>query len=207
MTSLFTHRDKAGFSAESAFMFSKLKYKIGDRFSLSNLCALLCLLVPSVTSAHSSPALPLFPSKCLIIPFIFHDLPPSLSFSNLNFLLSSSVSLSLSDLLVSSSCDITGHCSPLGLDTWPRCQATAVKGLSVIVCLCVQPSSCTRVFMSVYSYVSERCVSDFPRFALYQCMKNDHNRSTSMLYLTSKHADGWAASALSSTTEEECALH
>ena len=144
-----------------------------------------------------------FPSKCLIIPFIFHDLPPSLSFSNLNFLLSSSVSLSLSDLLVSSSCDITGHCSPLGLDTWPRCQATAVKGLSVIVCLCVQPSSCTRVFMSVYSYVSERCVSDFPRFALYQCMKNDQNRSTSMPYLTSKHADDWAASALSSTTEEE----
>ena len=59
---------------------------------------------------------------------------PLFSSPNLNFLLSSSASLSLSDLLVSSSCDITGHCSPLGLDTRPRCQATAVKGLSVSVC-------------------------------------------------------------------------
>lgn len=109
--------------------------------------------------------------------------------------------LSPSDLLVSSSCDITGHCSLLGLDIRPRCQATAVKGLSVIVCV-----ACARmcVFMSVYSYVSERCVSDFPRLALYLCMKNDQNRSTSMLYLRSKHVDDWAASPLSSTTEEGC---
>lgn len=109
--------------------------------------------------------------------------------------------LSLSDLLVSSSCDITGHCSPLGLDTRPRCQATAVKGLSVSVC---SACACMCVFMSVYSYVSERCVSDFPRLALYLCMKNDQNRSTSVLYLRSKHVDDWAASPLSSTTEEGC---
>lgn len=55
---------------------------------------------------------------------------------------------------------------------------------------------CMCVFMSVYSYVSERCVSDFPRLALYLCMKNDQNRSTSMLYLRSKHIDDWAASPL-----------
>lgn len=69
------------------------------------------------------------------------------------------------------------------------------------------------VFMSVYSYVSERCVSDSPRLALYLCMKNDQNRSTSALYLRSKHVDDWAASLLSSTTEEEeeeeeaCGVH
>lgn len=125
---------------------------------------------------------------------------PPFSFSNSNFLFSS-VSLSSSDLLVSSSCDITGHCSPLGLDTRPRCQATAVKGLSVSVC---SPCACMCVFMSVYSYVSERCVSDFPRLALYLCMKNDQNRSTSVLYLRSKHVDDWSASPLSSTTEEGC---
>lgn len=46
-------------------------------------------------------------------------------------------------------------------------------------------------------------MSDFPCLALYLCMKNDQNRSTSMLYLRSKHVDDWAASPLSSTTEEE----
>lgn len=144
-----------------------------------------------------------FSSNPLIITsvffFFFHATFP-FSFSHSNFLLSSAVSLSLSDLLVSSSCDITGHCSLPGLDIRPRCQATAVKGLSVSVCVaCV----CLCVFMSVYSYVSERCVSDFPCLALYLCMKNDQNRSTSMLYLRSKHVDDWAASPLSSTTEEE----
>lgn len=133
------------------------------------------------------------PNPLIIIPVSLSLFlrPSPFSFSNANFLLSSSVSLSLSDLLVSSSCDITGHCSPLGLDTRPRCQATAVKGLSVSVCAAC---ACMCVFMSVYSYVSERCVSDFPRFALYLCMKNDQNRSTSMLYLRSKHVDDWAAS-------------
>lgn len=65
--------------------------------------------------------------------------------------------------------------------------------------------ACARmcVFMSVYSYVSERCVSDFPRLALYLCMKNDQYRSSPMLYLRSKHVDDWAASPLSSTVEEE----
>lgn len=125
----------------------------------------------------------------IIIPvfFFFCDLPPFLSpeqtFSSPPPSLSFSV---FSDLLVSSSCDITGHCSPLGLDIRPRCQATAVKGLSVSVCAAC---ACMCVFMSVYSYVSERCVSDFPRLALYLCMKNDQNRSTSMLYLRSKHVD------------------
>lgn len=131
----------------------------------------------------------------------FCDSPPQSFFSFHQFKLSLLLlPLSPSDLLVSSSCDITGHCSLLGLDIRPRCQATAVKGLSVIVCV-----ACARmcVFMSVYSYVSERCVSDFPRLALYLCMKNDQNRSTSMLYLRSKHVDDWAASLLSSTTEEE----
>lgn len=157
--------------------------------------------IPSLTSACSSPALPVFFQTLSSSSHSFFFLQPSpFSFSNSNFLFSSSVSLSLSDLLVSSSCDITGHCSSLGLDTRPRCQATAVKGLSVSVCA---TCACMCVFMSVYSYVSERCVSDFPRLALYLCMKNDQNRSTSMLYLRSKHVDDWAASPLSSTTEEE----
>lgn len=73
------------------------------------------------------------------------------------------------------------------------------------MCVCAS-CSCTCVFMSVYSYVSERCVSDFPRLALYLCMKNDQNRSTSMLYLRSKHMDDWAASPLSSTTEAEACV-
>lgn len=80
-----------------------------------------------------------FPSNPLIITPLFLSFffvrPSPFPFANSNFLLSSSVSLSLSDLLVSSSCDITGHCSPLGLDTRPRCQATAVKGLSESVCV------------------------------------------------------------------------
>lgn len=48
-------------------------------------------------------------------------------------------------------------------------------------------------FVSVRGSVSERCVSDFPRLALYLCMKNDQNRSTSLLYHRSKHVDdrGW----------------
>lgn len=160
------------------------------------------------------PTAPLSPCPLLHLPFLFcfkpshhHpiffcDPPPPFFFllSPIQTFSSPPASLSPLDLLVSSSCDITGHCSLLGLDIRPRCQATAVKGLSVIVCV-----ACARmcVFMSVYSYVSERCVSDFPRLALYLCMKNDQNRSTSMLYLRSKHVDDWAASLLSSTTEEE----
>lgn len=63
------------------------------------------------------------------------------------------------------------------------------------------------MFMSVHSYVSERCVSDFLRLALYLCMRNDQNRSTSALYLRSKLTDDWAASPLSSTTEEEACVY
>lgn len=165
----------------------------------------------AISFVHLSPCPPAlfficpssFPSNPVIITHLsfFVTPPPPSFFSFHQFKLSLLLlPLSPSDLLVSSSCDITGHCSLLGLDIRPRCQATAVKGLSVIVCV-----ACARmcVFMSVYSYVSERCVSDFPRLALYLCMKNDQNRSTSMLYLRSKHVDDWAASLLSSTTEEE----
>lgn len=165
----------------------------------------------AISFVHLSPCHPAlfficpssFPSNPVIITHLsfFVTPPPHLFFlSPIQTFSSPPASLSPSDLLVSSSCDITGHCSLLGLDIRPRCQATAVKGLSVIVCV-----ACARmcVFMSVYSYVSERCVSDFPRLALYLCMKNDQNRSTSMLYLRSKHVDDWAASPLSSTTEEE----
>ena len=116
-----------------AFISSQLEYT-----NMGVLWWSFCALSAHPSPLHFGPVLhlplPLPPSNPLIIiPLFFHDLPP-VSSSNLNFLLSSSASLSLSDLLVSSSCDITGHCSPLGLDTRPRCQATAVKGLSVSVC-------------------------------------------------------------------------
>lgn len=155
---------------------------------------------PSFTLACSLPALSLFlqtlSSSSSYFFFFFPSATFPFSFSHSNFLFSSSISLFLPDPLVSSSCDITGHCSPLGLDIRPRCQATAAKGLSVSVCE-------RRARARVCLCLSERCVSNFPRLALYLCMKNDQNRSTSVLYPRSKHVDDWAALPLSSTTEEE----
>ncbi|CAB1427086.1 unnamed protein product [Pleuronectes platessa] len=59
------------------------------------------------------------------------------------------------DLLVSSSCDITGHCSPLGLDTRPRCQATAVKGLSVNVCAASAYNNRTSLSHSITTIITD----------------------------------------------------
>lgn len=119
----FTSEGKAGLSVDPAFHIFTVKRQMR--------AAVKTMFVSCFT--HSSPALPsssssLSRSFSMTFPVQFAQ-----QFKLSPLLL---LSLSLSDLLVSSSCDITGHRSPLGLDIRPRCQATAVKGLSASVCEC-----------------------------------------------------------------------
>lgn len=137
---LFAYKDKAGFSIESAFIFSQLQCKIWERLHNGQVSAIfMWSFLPTFALFPFCPFFTCsanFPSNSHLLTRFAR--PSSFLFSFLQFKLSPlllCLLFSLSVLLVSSSCDITGHCSLRGLDTWPRCQATTVKGLSVSVCV------------------------------------------------------------------------